>query len=347
MTYSHLTNRRQRFFNSCLIIVACLVLAVLCITVVIGLWVQTAKLPKFLGNNSENITYVNTAANPDDFTFIVVGDIKGGTATFEAMLDIMRPDKPAFAVILGDFVSDPQLIRHKLFAFEMTEHTQNFPIFLIPGNHDVSPDGPFKLKDFETMWGPAQFHFTIGQYLFVFLNNIPPYGQTGEYLKFLEQAISGQAEKIQKIFVFMHVPPSDLNSSIQSLGLEGSQKFMQLAKKYRIDYVFAGDHHGYVKTKKDGTTFIATGGGGARLRGEHGRFHHLVRIAVKNGMISETVIATRKRLETYELMERNATVHLWPLITQNPVSIAVTLVVFGTSIWLLIFSFRRRKELTK
>jgi predicted MPP superfamily phosphohydrolase len=317
----------------------------LCVTVVVGLHVQTAKFHKFLGNGFENIAYVNETTDANDFTFIVTGDVKGGTATFEWLLNFSQLDKPAFIVVLGDFVSNPDLIRHKLFAVEMAEYAQHLPMFLVPGNHDINPDSAFRLKDFEAVWGPAQFQFTIGKNLFIFLNNAPPYNKTVKYLKFLEEVLLEQAEKAEKIFVFMHVPPSGLDSSLMCNGLAGSEKFFELAKKYNIDYVFAGDHHGYVKTERDGTTFIVTGGGGARLRGSHGRFHHVIRIEVKNGTVTETVFAGKKQLETLELIEHNMVVYLWPVITQNFVSISITVLLFGAIIWLMIFSVRRRKQL--
>jgi len=347
MTRTYSKQSLHRFINSCSIILASLVLIALVVVVAIGMRVHIASFPELLGNSPENIGHIKTTTDPNEFTFVVVGDIKCGTATFETMLDIIRPDQPAFAVILGDFVEHTELISHKLFALEMTEHTKAFPILLVPGNHDISADGPFCLEDFENTYGPAQFSFTVGNSLFVFLNVISPYGQTGQYLEFLERAISSQTEKMERIFVFMHTPPSGLNSSLMCNGLPESEKFLQLTKKYHINYVFAGDHHGYVKTEKDGTVFVVTGGGGAKLRGKHGGFHHLVRMSVKNEMITETVVAAKKQLETLELLERNVAVYIWPLITQNFVSVVVTFVIFGLAVWLLIFSLRRRKRRVK
>ncbi len=345
MKHTHLKQSLYHFLNSGMIILASLVLIALVVVVATGMRVHIASFPELLGNSPENIGHIKTTTDPNEFTFVVVGDVKCGTATFETMLDITRLDQPAFAVILGDFVEHTEFVSHKLFALEIAEHTKAFPILLVLGNHDISADGPFCLEDFENIYWASQFYFTIGKCLFVFLNDISPYNQTGQYLEFLEGTFSSQSEKIEKTFVFMHIPPSGLNSSLMCNGLPRSEKFLQLAKKYHIDYVFAGDHHGYVKTERDGTTFIVTGGGGAKLRGKHGRFHHLVRMSVKNGMITETVVAAKKQPETFELIERNVAFYIWPLITQNSTSLTVTFVIFGLTIWLLIFSLRRRKQL--
>ena len=337
----------QCFLSNIILVVSCFVLVILCASIGVGLYIETVEYPEFLGNHTRNIDYVRNNTDPNDFTFIATGDVKGGTETFEGLLNFSQQDKPAFIVVLGDFVSNSDLIRHKLFAAEMTEYTDNFPMFLIPGNHDIDPNQAIKLKDFETIWGPAQFEFTVGKNLFVFLNNIPLYNENGQYLKFLEDVLSGKGKSADKIFVFMHVPPSDLNPSLICNGLAGSERFFELAKKYHIDYVIAGDHHGYVKTERDGTTYVVTGGGGSRLRGAHGRFYHVMRMDVQNGMITETVLAGEKRLETFELIERNLVVYIWPLISKSLLSIGLTIVLFVISVLLLVFSLKRRKQTAK
>ena len=161
MIYRKLVSRRTYFFNNCGIISACVVCAALSAVVVMGLRIYVTQFPRFLGNAPENIAYIKTTTDPNEFTFIVVGDVKSGTATFEAMLDVIHQDKPAFAVILGDFVDHTELISHKLFALEIEEYAHDFPIFIIPGNHDISEEGQFRLKDFQNTYGPAQFCFTI------------------------------------------------------------------------------------------------------------------------------------------------------------------------------------------
>jgi Icc-related predicted phosphoesterase len=334
----------HHLLNSFVIATACIILGALAVIVIVSLRVQTIKVSKFLGNRAENTDFLTNTTDPNDFTFIVAGDIKDGTATFESLLSIMEPEKPAFAVILGDFASRPEPIHHKLFACEISEDNLPFPMFLVIGNRDVNPEGAFRLEDFERIYGPSQFHFTIGKHLFIFLNNPPPFDKTEEYLNFLEQVLSERAKQSEEVFVFMHVPPSGLNPSLVSRTLHGSERFYDLVEKYHVQYVFTGDHHGYVKTVKNGTTYIVTGGGGARLRGTHGRFHHLVRIGVENGMTTETVVVTKKHMEALELLERNIVVYLWPLISRNYVSVAVTLLLSVIAVWLLISSIRRCRQ---
>ena len=334
----------KRFFLSVVLVLSLLLVIVICSAVFVGVWIEKSKWPDFFGNKPENVSYVTEKTDANDFTFVVVGDVKGGTATFEAMLDIIRDDKSAFAVVLGDMVGPATEIGHKLFALEMQEHSQNIPMFVVVGNHDVDPNGSFGVNDFENLYGPAQFSFCIGEYLFVFLNDIRPYSESEEYIDFLESAIRSREGKIKKTFVFMHVPVISIDGSLKNSGLSGSERFMELAKKYNVDYVFAGDHHGYVKQRKDNTTYIISGGGGGRLRGEHGKFHHLTRISVKNGLVEETVVISRKYLETFELIERNLAVYIWPIISFNLFSKAVTTVILVLAFLVFVYSFRRLRR---
>ena len=181
----------------------------------------------------------------------------------------------------------------------------------------MAADGPFRIADFRRRYGAAQFHFCIGKNLFIFLDNVFSTGGKEGYLDYLEKVLHNQAKGKRKIFVFMHIPPDGLNASILSRGLAGSARFMQLARDYGIDYVFSGDHHGYVKTVRDGTTYIVTGGGGARLRGDHGGFHHIVRMVVHDGSVEESVVAAPARLETWELLARNLAIYCWPFLIYN------------------------------
>ncbi len=313
-------------------------LAVLAIVVATGARVEAVKFPKFLGNSPKNVAHVNRVTDPNEFTFWVVGDVTRGTATFEALLELAKQDKPAFVVVLGDFVARAELIRHKLFAVEMAEHAWDFPIFLVPGNHDISLDGAFGLEDFENIYGPAQFSFAIGKNLFVFLNDILAPTQIGQCLVFLDRAISSQAQEVENKFVFVHIPPSGLNASLECSFMPESEKFLELTSRHDVDYVFTGHHHGYAKTEKNGTTFVITGGGGNSLEGEHGKFHHMVRVSVKNGAVTDSVIATRRHPEVLEHAERQIAAHLWPLIAGNSLSVAVTSLLSGATILWLVLS---------
>lgn len=285
--------------------------AVVAIAFFAGLRVSLTKRPERLGNFQSNVVQVRNKVDPNKFTFWVAGDIKGGTATFEAMLDAVSGERPAFLIIIGDFVSLPTAMNHKFFALEMGEYCEQMQVFVIPGNHDISPE-QFSVEDFRKNYGADEYHFTIGHNLFIFLNDLTGYNDDDEYLAYLENALAEYEGKEYKSFVFAHIPPGGVVPNIMCSTPPNNERFLELLRKYKVDYVFAGDHHGYAKKKVGDTTIIVSGGGGARLRGEKGRFFHITRMDVEGDDVTETVIAGQKKLETAELLEYNIAVHIWP-----------------------------------
>jgi hypothetical protein len=312
-------------------------------TVFYGLWVSSRPQPANLGNFSSRIQQMQNNIDPNHFTFLVSGDPQGGTATFESLIESVYGDNPVFLVVIGDFVSEPTVINHKLFAFEMGAHSKRMQIFVIPGNHDVSQEN-FTIENFKTTYGTDRFAFTIGHNLFIFLNDLPQYNAESQYLAFLENKLSEFSGKYNKTFIFMHIPPTNIVPGILCNSLQNNEEFLKLVHRYNVDYVFAGDHHGYAKKKVGPTTFIVSGGGGSRLRGRNGRFFHIIRIAVDNEDVTETVIASKHQIETTEQLECNVVVYLWPTLRSHPFySIAIFLPAFGYPIY---FKLKLRKKHT-
>ncbi|MHC4617851.1 MAG: metallophosphoesterase family protein [Planctomycetota bacterium] len=321
-------NKRARLLRFGLLVAPAIILLFL------GIRVSIIKGPGSLGNAPEILAgLTERGAQEEDFTFLVFGDTKTGTATFKHLLRMGRKDSPAFAIVVGDFVCHPELINHKLFVQEISAEKLPFPLLMVPGNHDLCPEGPFRLADYEKFWGAAQFHFTYGNKLFICLNDAPPYDKTRQYLSYLRTVLSQKAHESDAVFVFMHAPAKGLNPWVMAGPAEGSEEFMRLIKDYNVRYIFCGHHHGYIKTVKDGATFIVTGGGGDRLRGEHGRFHHFVRVAVQKDDIVDSVFAAEKKLETFKLLKRNIVLYIWPFVANKYFVAALAIVVLATLVY--------------
>jgi predicted MPP superfamily phosphohydrolase len=305
-----------------------------------GLRVALTTRPERLGNFESNIARIEKEVDSNKFTFWVAGDIKGGTATFEAMLDAVSGERPAFLIIMGDFVSLPIAMNHKLFALEMKEYCEHIQVFVVPGNHDISPK-EFSIEDFRKTYGADEYRFTIGHNLFIFLNDLIGYNDNGEYLAYLEKVLAEYEGKGYRSFVFTHIPPGGVVPNIMCSTPPDNEGFLELIRKYKVDYVFAGDHHGYAKKKVGDTTFIVSGGGGARLRGEKGRFFHITRMDIEGNDVTETVIAGQKKLETAELLEYNIAVHIWPTAAAHP---AWTIIILAVVSGLIINGARKKSN---
>jgi 3',5'-cyclic AMP phosphodiesterase CpdA len=271
-----------------------------------------------------------------------MGDVKDGTSTFESLLDIAEKENPSFIIILGDLVSHISQTDDKLFAYEISEYASKTPFLIVPGNHDINLKNGFGLEDFEQTYGPAQFYLTIGPYLFVFLNDLPEYNQRGEYLDFLEATLQKNSLVAKKTFVFAHIPPSGISDLLECSYAPDSKRFIDITKKYHIDYVFTGHHHAYIKAIKDNTTFIVTGGGGSRLNSCKGRFHHFVEVNIEDGRILENVIAVKHKHEGLELLERNIVVYLWGPIRENKLFYSMSILYCCATVITVLVLFKRK-----
>jgi Icc-related predicted phosphoesterase len=332
--------------KSTLVIAFALVVIIIISTLVTGISIKQNKFPSLLGNRYQNIKNVRSCVDPNNFTFVVMGDVKDSTATFESLLDIAEKENPSFIIILGDMVNHINQMDHKLFIYEISEYASKMPFFIVPGNHDISLEEGFGLKDFERTYGPAQFYFAVGPYLFVFLNDLPGYNRNGEYLDFLEDTLRANNSTAKKTFVFTHIPPSGISDLLECSGAPDSKRFTDIAQKYNVDYVFAGDHHGYVKTEKDSTIYTITGGGGARLKGGKGRFHHIVEINIVYEKVFEHVIAVKHKHGGLELLERNIAVYFWGSIRQNKLIYAMGIMYCGAA-GITILAFLKRKMILR
>jgi len=311
-----------KILKKCFIrIVLFVVVIFLVFTLFTGILLETAAVPTFMSGGREAMDRIQQQ-DPNDFSFIVLGDSKCGTATMESFLEIIEQENPAFIVFLGDFASKPTIYAHRFFITETKEYAASFPLLVVPGNHDVDIEGPFTINDFESLYGAAQKSFCIGNNLFIFLNNVNQYNSEGQYIDFLEKTIKSRVVPPSRIFVFMHIPPAGLKAPLLCQAPVDSERFLDTARKYHIDYVFCGDHHGYIKTKLDDVNFIISGGGGDDLRGKQGRFHHAVRIAIDSNEISETVIAVKRQVEAIEMLEQNIANYIWPFVVNNKLTAA-------------------------
>lgn len=319
-------NRLRYLLYLDLVLISLTAFLALLVAFMAGWRVQRAAPPEYLGNHSPNVAKM-AHVDPKNFTFFVLSDIKGGTATLEELLSIAEQDRPAFGVILGDIVANPWAISHKLLAYRIRSLELTFPLLLTIGNHEVDETSVFGLSEYEQLYGPSQFHFLIGKNLFIFLRNADPYNETGDYTRYLERVLTEHADQNLEIFIFMHVPPSNFARTVLASGADYNREFMDLAAKFGVRYVFCGDHHGYVKNIVADTTYIVTGGGGDRLRGRNGRFHHFTRISVNRGQITETIIAVQKQDETKRQLERNIVTYIWPIMAGSTPRIGFTIVL--------------------
>jgi len=320
-------------------------LGLLAVVIGLGARMETLKFPSELGNTDANIRTAVERAGGGDFVFHVLSDPQRGSGTLRALLEQIAPDKPAFVVICGDLVADPQHTRHAFLSTIIAQAELNCPTFVVPGNHCVASgdEGDFTRDDYVRTYGPMQYHFVAGGRLFLFLNNAAPRDGTGHFIDYARRILAKHAGKAGEALIFMHIPVAGVSDEISHAPSPHSEAFDELvdASPVPVRYVFMGHHHAYLTHQRGETTYIVCGGAGGSLRGRAGRVHHAVRMAATDGKLSHTLITTDQTTGFWGQCERVIVLHLWPLIVGGPVGWAVTGLIVLVAASLLVICVRK------
>ena len=298
-------------------------------------------LPPNVGNFPAVVGQLERPKADAPFSFAVLGDIQRGTATFAAIMDRLKRLPLSFLVILGDFSTSAREGDHAHFRATAAKELQTrFPVFLVAGSHDTNykpkPETTqhrLTLRDFELAYGPSQFYFAFRGDLFVVLRALPGPGRAAA--AFLRQVLEAERARARRVFVFMHVPPS-VCWFTQCAYAEGTAELVSLFEQHRVDYVCTGDFHGFASAKHKHTTYIVSGGGGARLeRSELGAFHHAMVLRVSPDRVEQGVLHVRRRLGLGRRSERLALGALYPFLrTHWKATVALDLLLACLFAWL-------------
>ncbi|MGD9366674.1 MAG: metallophosphoesterase [Desulfobacteraceae bacterium] len=275
-----------------------------------------SPLPPLFGNFPANRAVLEGQSEKDAFSFAVVGDARSG-ATFERIAEDLRGRPLDFAVLLGDIAYNGSEKYHRYFRAECAqEYALPYPVFYVVGNHDVRIDR-FPVRRFEQEYGPSIFSFEYQQCLFIVLRILPAPFSNEESIRFLRGFIGVPQEKYRHRFVFMHIPPP-ISSDFVARSFPEHGQIVQLFDKVGVDYVFAGDYHGYARTRLRDTTYIVSGGGGAPLKEVKGRqFHHALVIRVGKDFVTEKFVYVQKVNDLEDRLEKLAIVEVWPWMAKH------------------------------
>ena len=280
---------------------------------------QNIPSENLIGNKVTNIRVLKEKGFP--FSFLVIGDTHNSNRATALIKRALKAGEFSFMVILGDFVNNPDIRQHLFFVKKMAgEIKPPFPVFLVPGNHDIDYDSKVKQIErrvtpeiYESLHGPRNFSFVFNQCLFV-ICGIDPRNRES-YLDYLRKTLSDQGKGKRHIFVFMHNPPKGVGMA-GSFPLPNEKQFFSLLETYQVTSCFFGDFHGYWRSQRRGTNLIVSGGGGLMKEWQPlwGKFHHIMRITVDEDMITEGIITLPG-----EVISFSGTLEKWLFIQVFPV----------------------------
>jgi len=297
-----------------------------------------SPLPPLFGNFPANRAVLEEVSEAGEFAFAVVGDTRS-VGTFERITAELRKMPLDFAVLLGDCSYGGTEDKHRYFRAECAdEYALPFPVFYVVGNHDVSQED-FPVKRFEEVYGPSIFSFEYRQCLFIVLRILNAPFTNEESLAFLAKFRDVDRSKYLHTFAFIHIPPP-VSATFEARTFGEADELVGLFDELGIEYVFAGDFHGYAQSKRGDTTYIVTGGGGAHLAEAPGsQFHHATVIYVTPDSVDKRIVPVPPANDLEDRLEKLAITEVWPWMQRNTV-LAMGMNVLGAILFgLLVCSF--------
>ncbi|MCX7856631.1 MAG: metallophosphoesterase [Deltaproteobacteria bacterium] len=218
-------------------------------------------------------------ADPNYFQFGVIGDTSIGQneKVFVHFVAHLRKMGIKTFFHTGDVIHKPGSEAQWDRFLEIVGEEMEFHISL--GNHDVNSAKSLMVYR-NRIKKPPYYSFESGDAIFLILCTELP----KEEAKIAGTQKSWLVEKLKKNynykFVFLHRPlfPTIFGKSFcLDRFPEERDSLHKLFSENGITCVFSGHEHIYNRTKRDGVTYLTTGGGGSRLLvpvEEYGGFHH-------------------------------------------------------------------------
>lgn len=291
--------------------------------VVIEIYRDYQSIPShhLIGNRPSTIAALKEEGFP--FSFLVIGDTQGSERAETLIEMALKEGRSSFMVILGDFVKQPDIWNHRFFLTEMTaEIKPPFPVFLVPGNHDIDHKDSIKSMErkvtpeiYESLYGARNIDFIFNDCLFIICG--VDLKSPAIYVDYLRQALENRGKGRKHIFVFIHYPPKGLAEHIEgSLPIPREEEFFTLLEDHKVTACLFGDYHGHWRGQRKGVNLIVSGGGG-RLKPSQpdwGKFHHILKITVEPQKFVEEVITIQEQFELEDTFEEWIFTNLFPVL---------------------------------
>ena len=219
-----------------------------------------AEMPNLLDRTP--VSKAQWTNDAQEFRFIIVGDRTGGGENewplFDRAMDEINLLQPDFAIMVGDAIQgysqDPDEIASEWQDFHQHADRLQVPLFLLPGNHDIS--SPDMLRWWQAHIGRTYYSFDYKACHFLVLNTQEYWLQNdssigAEQVRFAVEDLERNKEA-RHTFVFMHVPVWDDPNN-------ADWKQIETALGNRSHTVFAGHTHRLTFERRQGSRFFIVG----------------------------------------------------------------------------------------
>jgi predicted phosphodiesterase len=323
-------------------------LAVLVVLGLVGFWMEpqarrTAEMMKSCEwiNNDRCLAKVESLPEPGQgFRFAVFADVQAGAAQLPRLMNALRAEAPvAFVIQTGDAVSHADPGHYNLFLNELARSRLSLPMFVVPGNHDVYRDHE---QLFERYFGTRQLSFQYGNALFILVDNAlePP---DDEQYRWVENVLQNCAQDVKRVFFFMHHQPIHWNGDGKKPVEHLYEQLFQLLNTYDVDYVFAGNWHGYHREERNGTVFVVNGRGGDFDHDERLVSCYFTVVEIDGDSVEDRCIELPPRAGplVQSLLKDWFIAHIGAFAVKNPCSFSGILLLLGAGCFFLAISSKR------
>ncbi len=233
------------------------------ILLVLGCVSRTTSSVRFTESTALASPSDPVVADPNNFSFAVVGDLHIGQANtdrYRRILDAALAEGDEFIVLLGDIVdqgerTDLEAVRNETLAAGWQNKT-----FYVAGNHDVFYDGWTHYRD---LLGSSTYAFTAGNSRFIALET-----SDATLGKLQIDWLKGKLAEArpQHTFLLSHYLPVIPGQStwLKLADSDEALDLMSLASSQNVTGWLGAHYHSYIHEKIEGVDYVVAGGGGGR-----------------------------------------------------------------------------------
>jgi len=207
-------------------------------------------------------TITVTPADPNQFSFAVVGDLHIGsdTSRFRSILQAAQAEGDQFIVCLGDMVDQGELAEYQAYQQAITDLGWQGKVLSLIGNHEIFENG---WTHYKSELGPSHYQVTIGNSSFIALDTAD--GSVGTSQTDWLKAQLAKARPTHTFLLTHYLPTVPgirtylrLSDDFEALSL------MKIARDAGVSAWMGGHYHSYALGEVEGVKYLLAGGGGGR-----------------------------------------------------------------------------------
>ncbi len=231
------------------------------------------KLMSTTSNHSIVISAIDS--NEGSIKFLTIGDTQGFTQLFTDMLKHPLISESDFVLHVGDI--SPTGSRSTLEVFSNLSKKSSIPVYSTPGNHDIKESN--NTDNYEQYFGKAEYFFNYSNVLFISLNSSSGIFSESSIV-FLTQILNNFPTSPKILFTHMPLFDPRFGENHSLLDETQANEIISKISGKNVKAIISGHIHLFNHTIINGTHFITSGGGGARLYADpdEGGYHHFTEI---------------------------------------------------------------------